>query len=74
MEYDRGMRFDFQCPWCGAEASLRGAERSAWSLHVPCELCSRDMVISYDGGVLVSRCADGPLARPDETVRIRQAR
>ena len=68
------MRFDFQCPWCGAETSLRGSDKAAWRFQIPCELCSRDMVVSYDGGGLVSRRVDGPLVRGDETVRIRQAR
>ena len=69
------MRFEFQCPWCGADTSLRGSEKTAWRCQIPCELCSRDMVVSFDGGVVVSRCADGPLSRTqDETVRIRVAR
>ncbi len=54
---------------------MRGNDKAAWRAQLPCELCSRDMVVSYDGGVVVSRCADGPLSRGgDETVRIRFSR
>jgi hypothetical protein len=69
------MRFEFQCPWCGSDTSLRGSDKAQWRFQIPCELCSRDMVVTYDGGVVVSRCVDGPLTRErDSTVRIRQAR
>jgi len=69
------MRFDCQCPWCGADTTVRGSDKAAWRFQLPCELCSRDMVVSYDGAVVVSRCADGPLERTrEETVRIRTAR
>jgi hypothetical protein len=69
------MRFEFQCPWCGSDTSLRGSDKAAWRMQIPCELCSRDMVVTFDGGVVVSRRVDGPLAqKADPTVRIRQAR
>jgi hypothetical protein len=68
------MRFEFQCPWCGCDSSLRGSDKAAWRFQVPCELCSRDMVVSFESGVVTSRRMDGPLTRSDETVRIRQAR
>ena len=25
-----GMRFDFQCPWCGADSHMRGSEKTAF--------------------------------------------
>jgi hypothetical protein len=69
------MRFDFQCPWCGADSHLRGSEKTAFRAQLPCELCSRDMVVSYDCGMVVTRRADGPLTKGrEETVRIRSAR
>jgi hypothetical protein len=69
------MRFDFSCPWCGADTSMRGSDQSGWRAQIPCELCSRDMVVSFDGSTLISRRVDGPLSQGrEETVRIRRAR
>ncbi len=69
------MRFDFQCPWCGADTSLRSSDKTSWRCQIPCELCSRDMIVAFDGGSLVSRRVDGPIGRAQEsTVRIRLAR
>ncbi len=54
---------------------MRGSEQSGWRAQIPCELCSRDMVVSFDGATLVSRRVDGPLSQGrEETVRIRRAR
>jgi hypothetical protein len=70
------MRIECQCPWCGADTQLRGSDKASWRFTIPCELCSRDMVVSYEAGVVMSRRVDGPLSRSrgDETVRIRMAR
>jgi hypothetical protein len=69
------MRYEFQCPWCGSDTSLRGSsEKAPWRMQMPCDLCSRDMVVSFDGGMVVSRCADGPIMRGEPTVRIRFAK
>lgn len=38
----------------------------------PCDLCTREMVVTFDGALSVSRAADEPLSRSDDvTVRIR---
>jgi hypothetical protein len=51
------------------------SDQSGWRAQIPCELCSRDMVVSFDGATLVSRRVDGPLSHGrEETVRIRHAR
>lgn len=69
------MRFECQCPWCGADTSLRGSNTAAWRFQIPCELCNRDMIVTYDGGTVLSRRIDGPLSREhDATTRIRLAR
>jgi hypothetical protein len=69
------MTFDFSCPWCGADTTLRGSDRGGWRCQIPCELCSREMVVSYDGAMIVSRCVDGPIQHGrEDTVRIRHAR
>jgi hypothetical protein len=69
------MRFECQCPWCGADTSLRGSDTAAWRFQIPCELCNRDMIVTFDGGTVMSRRVDGPLSRErDQTTRIRAAR
>jgi len=68
------MTLDFPCPWCGADTKVRGAEASSWRFRLPCDLCSREMVVTWDGGLAVARAHEpaAPLRRSDdETVRIK---
>jgi hypothetical protein len=70
------MRFEFSCPWCGADTTVRGSEHASWRFRIPCDLCERQMVVTWDGGLIVSRSpATTTLSRSDdETVRIRVAK
>ncbi|HZS41976.1 MAG TPA: hypothetical protein VFF06_34335 [Polyangia bacterium] len=70
------MSFEFPCPWCGADTKVRGSEQASWRFRIPCELCNREMVVTWDGGLAIGRIApDQPLSRSDEaTVRIKVAR
>jgi hypothetical protein len=69
------MSFEFPCPWCGADSKVRGSEHATWRFRIPCELCNRDMVVTWDGGLLVGRATSDRLSRSDDdTVRIRFAR
>jgi hypothetical protein len=71
------MTFEFPCPWCGADTSMRGSDQASWRFRVPCELCTREMVVTFEGVLSVSRVADAapPMERSDEaTVRIKLAR
>jgi len=70
------MSFEFPCPWCGADTKVRGSEQASWRFRIPCELCTREMVVTWDGGLYISRIAPAePLSRSDEeTVRIKIAR
>jgi hypothetical protein len=70
------MSFEFPCPWCGADTRVRGSETASWRFRIPCELCTQEMVVTWDGGLYVGRVApDTPLSRSDEaTVRIKVAR
>ncbi|MEO6953448.1 MAG: hypothetical protein ABI321_16725 [Polyangia bacterium] len=68
------MRYDFQCPWCGSDTTFRGSTRPSWRMQLACDLCSRDMVVTLEGGGITSRRAEGPLSRGESTVRIRLAR
>jgi hypothetical protein len=70
------MTLEFPCPWCGADTKVRGAEASSWRFRLPCDLCSREMVVTWDGGLAVARAhAHAPASAmrrsDDETVRIR---
>lgn len=68
------MIFEFPCPWCGGESQVRGSNTASWRFRMPCELCNRDMVITWDGGMVISR-APQRMARSDEaTARIRLAK
>jgi hypothetical protein len=68
------MSFEFPCPWCGCEMRLRGSEAGSWRFRLPCDLCNRDMIVTFDGKLVVGRAAT-PLGRDDETtVRIRLAK
>jgi hypothetical protein len=68
------MKLEFQCPWCGCETSMSGPDSGSWRFRLPCELCERDMIVTWDAGLVVGRAAE-PMARSDEdTVRIRLAR
>ena len=67
------MRYEFSCPWCGADTNVRGTT-ATWRMQMPCDLCNRDMVVTFDGTGVVSRCAEGPLVRDEPTTRIRFAR
>ena len=71
------MTFSFSCPWCGADASACGSEFGLWRYRLPCELCSRDMVVtrSEAGELQVTRRADA-IDRSDEPtqpIRLAQA-
>ena len=69
------MSFEFPCPWCGADTQVRGSEQASWRFRIPCELCNREMVVTWDGGLAIGRAAGEPLQRSDEaTVRIRVAK
>jgi hypothetical protein len=69
------MSFDFPCPWCGADTRLHGSEQASWRFRVPCDLCNREMVVTWDGGLVISRVSGEPLSRSDEaTVRIKVAK
>ena len=66
------MKFEFPCPWCGCDTAVRGSEHASWRFRLPCELCERDMVLTWDGGLIVSRAPIGVMPRTDDvTVRIR---
>jgi hypothetical protein len=68
------MSFEFPCPWCGCDTKVRGSESASWRFRIPCDLCNRDMIVTWDGGLVVGRAAQ-PIARSDEeTVRIRLAK
>jgi hypothetical protein len=70
------MSFDFPCPWCGADTRVRGSEHGTWRFRIPCDLCDREMVVTWDGGLIVGRAKNAiRLSRSDDdTVRIRVAR
>lgn len=70
------MRFDFSCPWCGSDTTVRGTDQAAWRFRIPCDLCNREMVVTWDHGLEVARVTpDSPLSRSeDETVRFRVAK
>ena len=70
------MSFEFPCPWCGADTKVRGSQRDSWRFRIPCDLCSREMVVTWDGGLAISRVIpQQPLGKSeDETVRIRVAK
>jgi hypothetical protein len=69
------MKLEFQCPWCGCEAVMRGPDASgSWRFRVPCDLCERDMILTWDGGLVVSRGADRMARSDDDTKRIRFAK
>jgi hypothetical protein len=53
---------------------MRGSDSASWRFRIQCELCTRDMILTWDGGLVVGRAAE-KLARSDEaTVRIRLAK
>ncbi len=67
------MTLDFSCPWCGADTTIQGSEQPSWRFRLPCELCGQQMVVTWDGGLVVGRVATEPLAFTDETtVRIKK--
>jgi hypothetical protein len=70
------MSFEFPCPWCGADTKVRGSEQASWRFRIPCELCNREMVVTWDGGLAIGRIAPSePISRSDDaTVRIKVAR
>jgi hypothetical protein len=68
------MTFEFPCPWCGADTKLQGTDRASWRFRIPCELCERQMVVTWDGGLVIGRLAETPLSRSDDdTVKVRIA-
>ena len=69
------MSFEFPCPWCGADTKVRGSEQASWRFRIPCDLCNREMVVTWDGGLAISRMSGEPLGRSeDATVRIKVAK
>ncbi len=69
------MSFEFPCPWCGADTKVRGSQAASWRFRIPCELCNREMVVTWDGGLVIGRIASDRMARcEDETVRIKIAK
>jgi hypothetical protein len=69
------MKLEFQCPWCGCEARLAGPEQEgSWRFRIPCELCERDMILTWDGGLVVGRAAKAMARSDEDTVRIRLAK
>ncbi|MSP63570.1 MAG: hypothetical protein EXR72_25145 [Myxococcales bacterium] len=61
------MTFEFNCPWCGSEAAVQGSVAASWRFKLPCELCEREMVVTWDGGLAVVRApAHQQLERSDE--------
>jgi hypothetical protein len=70
------MTFEFPCPWCGSDTKVRGTATASWRFRIPCDLCNREMVVTWDGGLMVARLPGGePLARSDEkTVRTKIAK
>jgi hypothetical protein len=69
------MSFEFPCPWCGADTKVRGSEQASWRFRIPCDLCNREMVVTWDGGLVISRMSAEPLGRSeDATVRIKVAK
>jgi hypothetical protein len=70
----RNMTFEFPCPWCGADTTVQGSRDASWRFRLPCDLCNREMVVTWDGGLVIGRVAP-PLKRSDEdTLRIRLAK
>jgi hypothetical protein len=68
------MSFEFPCPWCGCDTKVLGPEAASWRFRIPCDLCDQQMVVTWDGGLVVGRAAP-PLARTDDaTVRVRLAK
>jgi hypothetical protein len=68
------MSFEFPCPWCGADTKLHGSEQASWRFRIPCDLCNREMVVTWDGGLVISRIAPSLKRSEDETVRIKVAK
>jgi hypothetical protein len=68
------MRFEFSCPWCGADTTARGSEHASWRFRLPCDLCERAMIVTWDGGLVVTRDASALARSEDETVRIKVAK
>jgi hypothetical protein len=69
------MSFEFPCPWCGADTKVHGSRDASWRFRLPCDLCDREMVVTWDGGLVIGRIASDKLARSDEkTKRIRLAK
>jgi hypothetical protein len=66
------MSFEFPCPWCGADTKVRGSQHASWRFRIPCDLCTREMVVTWDGGLAIARVASDPLGRGDEqTVKVK---
>jgi hypothetical protein len=68
------MKLEFQCPWCGCEAVMRGPDSGSWRFKVPCDLCERDMILTWDGGLVVGRGGERMARSDDDTKRIRLAK
>src|SRR5438552_3031146 len=65
------MSFEFPCPWCGADTKVRGSEQASWRFRIPCELCNREMVVTWDGGLLIGRIAPNEtLSRLEQTPKL----
>jgi hypothetical protein len=68
------MSFEFPCPWCGCDTKVRGSEAASWRFRIPCDLCNRDMIVTWDGGLVVGRAAQTLARSEDDTVKIRIAK
>ena len=65
------MRLEFQCPWCGCESSIKGSAEGSWRFRLPCDLCEREMVLTWDGGLVVARAPTAMAREDDATVPIK---
>ena len=45
------------------DGMMRGSEQASWRFRIPCELCNREMVVTWDGGLVISRVTPGQTAR-----------
>jgi hypothetical protein len=66
------MSFEFPCPWCGADTKVRGSQHASWRFRIPCGLCDREMVVTWDGGLAIARVAEGTMGNSeDDTVKVK---
>ena len=51
---------------------MRGSTNAVWRAQTSCDLCSREMIVSSEGGRITTSRVDG--VRGEETVRIKLGR